>query len=290
MSTAELNLDDTKAQQVIEELNKTIQSRLGSGSGMEQTQEALNTTLKTSLGEQENIDEEIIEQITHAKELKTALEEAFSARSAALDNTPEGQAYNQAASNYQLVGNGARNSDLANNSLSQFQNDSQNITDQQTTITNLTAQISTLTQQFQQFLNSMQSAGNAANNTMQQGAQATQEQVNKTREAAESNEQLDKSFERMGQRINQLFGIGTAFREIRKVIQQTFQDTQNLDKAFASIAMVTDYSVEDMWSSYSDYADMAAELGQSTQSVIESSALFYQQYDTFCNEKLQHIA
>jgi hypothetical protein len=50
-----------------------------------------------------------------------------------------------------------------------------------------------------------------------------------------------------------------------------------LDSAFASIAMVTDYDVNDMWSSYGTYADMAQELGQKTKDVVEASALFYQQ-------------
>jgi hypothetical protein len=41
--------------------------------------------------------------------------------------------------------------------------------------------------------------------------------------------------------------------------------------------MVTSYSVDEMWQSYDKYAEMAAELGQTTESVIQSSALFYQQ-------------
>ena len=41
--------------------------------------------------------------------------------------------------------------------------------------------------------------------------------------------------------------------------------------------MVTDYSVKDMWQQYDQYADMANRLGQSTQSVVEASGLYYQQ-------------
>ena len=64
------------------------------------------------------------------------------------------------------------------------------------------------------------------------------------------------------------------------------QDIKSLDKSFANIAMVTDYSVQDMWNSYDQYAQMANELGQSTQSVIEASGLYYQQgLDT--NESLE---
>ena len=50
--------------------------------------------------------------------------------------------------------------------------------------------------------------------------------------------------------------------------------------------MVTDYTVSQMWDSYSQYAEMANQLGQSTLSAVESSALFYQQgLDT--NEALE---
>jgi TP901 family phage tail tape measure protein len=41
--------------------------------------------------------------------------------------------------------------------------------------------------------------------------------------------------------------------------------------------MVTKYSVDDMWKSYSQYAEMAGQLGQKTNDVIKASALFYQQ-------------
>jgi hypothetical protein len=41
--------------------------------------------------------------------------------------------------------------------------------------------------------------------------------------------------------------------------------------------MVTSYSVSDMWQQYGTYAEMANRLGQTTQSVIEASGLYYQQ-------------
>jgi TP901 family phage tail tape measure protein len=63
----------------------------------------------------------------------------------------------------------------------------------------------------------------------------------------------------------------------RNVIQQTYNDVQDLDKAFGEIAMVTNYTVQDLWSQYDNYAAMANRLGQQTVSVIQASGLFYQQ-------------
>lgn len=77
--------------------------------------------------------------------------------------------------------------------------------------------------------------------------------------------------------IGSMFSIYTIFATIRSEIRKTYEDIKTLDKSFASIAMVTDKTVQDMWATYDQYANMASELGQKTNSVIEASALFYQQ-------------
>jgi len=74
-----------------------------------------------------------------------------------------------------------------------------------------------------------------------------------------------------------MFSITAVFNSIRNAIRKTLEDIKTLDKSFASIAMVTTKSVEEMWSSYGNYASMAEQLGQKTDSVIKASALFYQQ-------------
>lgn len=97
------------------------------------------------------------------------------------------------------------------------------------------------------------------------------------RQAAEAAEKTASTFEQMRQRLLMFFSVTSLFNGLRNQIKQTFNDVKTLDKSFASIAMVTKYSVNEMWSQYSKYADMAADLGQKTNSVIQASALFYQQ-------------
>jgi len=58
-----------------------------------------------------------------------------------------------------------------------------------------------------------------------------------------------------------VFSLTTAWRTFNRVIRSTFNDIKALDKAFGSIAMVTSYSVSDMWEQYSTYAQMANKLG-----------------------------
>lgn len=95
--------------------------------------------------------------------------------------------------------------------------------------------------------------------------------------AAASQQNWDNSFENIKSAVATFFSLTTALNGVREIARSTFEDVKELDKAFASIAMVTNYSVQEMWASYDQYAEMANQLGQSTKDVIASSALYYQQ-------------
>ena len=115
------------------------------------------------------------------------------------------------------------------------------------------------------------------NKNIEDSSQALKEGSDATRDAAENQNKLNDSFDNMKGAIKTFLSIGSAISALRNVISNTFNDIKELDKSFANIAMVTDYSVGQMWESYDQYAEMANELGQSTKSVIEASGLFYQQ-------------
>jgi TP901 family phage tail tape measure protein len=73
------------------------------------------------------------------------------------------------------------------------------------------------------------------------------------------------------------FSATSLFNGLRNQIKQTFNDVKTLDKAFGSIAMVTNETLKSMWGNYNQYNQMAKSLGQSTEGVIKASALFRQQ-------------
>ena len=112
---------------------------------------------------------------------------------------------------------------------------------------------------------------------MNQYRGTTQQATQQVGELTEQQQRFDSTFDHLTRYIQYTFSLANGFRMLRQVIQKTFNDVKELDAAFASIAMVTDYSVEQMWASYDDYAEMANRLGQTTKDVIASSALFYQQ-------------
>ena len=103
------------------------------------------------------------------------------------------------------------------------------------------------------------------------------EQASATRENVTVQEKMSNSFDRMKDAVKTFLSISSAVNGLKSVIRSTFEDVKNLDKSFAEIAMVTDYSVGQMWESYNQYSEMANKLGQSTQGVIQASGLFYQQ-------------
>lgn len=112
------------------------------------------------------------------------------------------------------------------------------------------------------------------------------EMINPIAKAATQASNMAKSIESLRQRILFLFSATSIFYKIRAELNKTFESVKQLDKSFASIAMVTDKTLSDMWAQYDKYADMATKLGQSTNDMIQASALFYQQgLDT--NEALQ---
>lgn len=96
-------------------------------------------------------------------------------------------------------------------------------------------------------------------------------------DSARAAEEAARKFDQLKMRMLSLLSATSVFNLIKKEVKATYEDVKQLDKSFASIAMVTTNSVEGMWKSYGHYAQMASQLGQSTDSMIEASALFYQQ-------------
>ena len=99
---------------------------------------------------------------------------------------------------------------------------------------------------------------------------AASEHINKV-------ERMNATFNEIGNRLKTFASVFTLWTFGRKQIEETWETIKKLDEGFASIAMVTSRSLGSMWQQYSEYAKMSKEYGASTMSVIESSALFYQQ-------------
>ena len=77
--------------------------------------------------------------------------------------------------------------------------------------------------------------------------------------------------------IQQWMGAGEIINYIKQGIREAYNDIQDLDKAMTNIAVVTDFSVSDLWGQINDYMAIAKQYGVATQGVYEVTQLYYQQ-------------
>ena len=94
---------------------------------------------------------------------------------------------------------------------------------------------------------------------------------------AEATSELNQSLDRFKQRATYFFGMENAVRLFRRAIRAAFNDVKELDKVMTQTAVVTNFSVGDLWSQLPDYTKRANALGVSIKSAYEAATLFYQQ-------------
>lgn len=89
--------------------------------------------------------------------------------------------------------------------------------------------------------------------------------------------QQKREIEDLHQRFLQFFGMQNAIRLFQRAIQEAYQAVKELDAAMTETAVVTDFSINDMWEQLPQYTKMANELGTTTLGAYETATLFYQQ-------------
>ena len=83
--------------------------------------------------------------------------------------------------------------------------------------------------------------------------------------------------EQIKHRVQDFFSLTNSVMLFRRAIQSAFESVKELDAAMTETAVVTDFSVGDMWDKLPEYTNMAKELGATTLGAYETMTLFYQQ-------------
>lgn len=78
-------------------------------------------------------------------------------------------------------------------------------------------------------------------------------------------------------RITHFFGLANAINLARRAMRQAFNAVKELDAAMTETAVVTDFSVGDMWDQLPRYTEAANKLGATTLGAYQTMTLFYQQ-------------
>lgn len=127
------------------------------------------------------------------------------------------------------------------------------------------------------------------------GAEQAIEAVNKALQSALGSaghmgnemEQVSDQFDRLAaqkrdidslrQSLLNFFGIQNAIQLFKRAVNESYDSVKELDAAMTETAVVTDFSVGDMWEQLPEYAKMANDLGTTTLGAYETATLFYQQ-------------
>lgn len=78
-------------------------------------------------------------------------------------------------------------------------------------------------------------------------------------------------------RVTMFLSFGTAVRLFQRAIRSSFETIKELDATMTETAVVTDFSVGDMWDQLPKYTKMANELGVTTNDAYKAATLYYQQ-------------
>ena len=200
-------------------------------------------------------EEQLQKFVVDVDALKQKIEEVIKKRDELAAKSEAGSKYNAAVESRALIG------DIADGNIN-FSSDAQSVINGTTASLDAMRQSSAaLTAQEQQ-----RTAAENQNKVAMQGVVAATSSLTGTTEemrvafngstssiynATKATESASASFDNMKNRILMLLSATSVLNLLKRTIKQTYNDVKELDKSFASIAMVTKYSVNQMWDSYS---------------------------------------
>ena len=126
---------------------------------------------------------------------------------------------------------------------------------------------------FDQIKNSVNGIATGLNNVTTSARQANSSIV----DAASRTTQLNEQVGHLRTQANYFFGLQNMGRLIARGIREAAESVRDLDKAMTETAVVTDYSVADMWNMLPEYTKLANKLGATTQGAYETMTLYFQQ-------------
>ena len=96
------------------------------------------------------------------------------------------------------------------------------------------------------------------------------------REIADADSRM-REVDALKSRIQYFFGLNNTIELVKRTIRSAFETVKELDAAMTETAVVTDFSVADMWAQLPDYTKRANDLGVTTKAAYEAATLYYQQ-------------
>lgn len=101
--------------------------------------------------------------------------------------------------------------------------------------------------------------------------------MSQTRREVEIMDERFRDISSMKYRIGMLLSMDQAVRLFKRALSSSFETIKELDATMTETAVVTDFSVGDMWRQLPKYTKMANELGVVTNDAYKAATLYYQQ-------------
>lgn len=105
----------------------------------------------------------------------------------------------------------------------------------------------------------------------------TEEFTQKQIESSKATQQMNSELDQVKSRITYFFGLANAIQLFKKAIKEAYESVKELDKSMTETAVVTDFTVGDMWEALPKYTEAANKLGTTTLGAYQTMTLFYQQ-------------
>lgn len=148
------------------------------------------------------------------------------------------------------------------------------IQDLRTQIANLDTQIDQLdADELQRFIQTFQQGKTDVNNMTQGVQQFTQQ----TQQAAQAQNSFSSQVDQLKTQVTYFFGLTNAVYILRNALTQAFNTVKELDAVMTETAVVTDFTVGDMWEKLPEYTENASALGASVKDLYSATTLYYQQ-------------
>ena len=87
----------------------------------------------------------------------------------------------------------------------------------------------------------------------------------------------EKDIQRLTYQIKYFFSITNSVRLFKRAVRSAFETVKELDSAMTEIAVVSDFSVGDMWERLPEFTAQANELGVAIKDTYNATALYIQQ-------------
>ena len=97
------------------------------------------------------------------------------------------------------------------------------------------------------------------------------------RDLVSAQQDFNSQVDQVKHRIQYFFGLANSINLVKRAVRSAFETVKELDKAMTETAVVTNYTIKDMWKQLPEYTKRANQLGVTTKEAYESATLYYQQ-------------